>query len=305
MMTVMNKKILIEFSTALVLMMSALAYAQSVPESTRDFALANADIPEMHDVTSMFLNPASLASLESQAIALNFYAMKDGVTDENIAAPISLGSNLMMGISTDIMHRGYPSSAGASYEARVLRWGAEVGVASFVSPIVSVGGSFATQYGKTNHSNAWGGNFSASVNYFPTSHLNYTLAVNDVGRGVLMDMTTANGPTARPYDHSGSVLGAIQMKYPSASTLLKPYLTFSFAAQKYFDNSTVYYEGGIEALPIRQLAIRGGYIYGHAKGEVTTGLGLILGPFELDYCFSPHNATGITQMFSVSFDPGY
>ncbi len=305
MITAMKRTLFTEIATLLVLLTVSLASAQTVPESTRDFALANADLPETHDVTSMFMNPASLASLESQAIALNFFAMHDGVTDENIAAPISLGQNLFMGVSTDIMHRGYPTSGQASYEARVLRWGAQVGMATFVSPIVSVGGAFAAQYGKTNHSEAWGGDLSASVNYFPTDNLSYTIGVNDVGRSLQMDMTTPNGPTARPYDHSGSVLAGIQMKYPSPSTLMKPYLTFAFAAQRYFDNSTVYYEGGAEVLPIPQFALRAGYIYGHTKGEVTMGLGIMLGPFDLGYCFSPKNATGITQMFSVSFDPSY
>lgn len=282
--------------------------AQIYPHSAKNFALGDADIEETNDVTTMFSNPAALVLIDNPAIALNVFQQKNGGLDENIALPVSLSHSFAVGVSTDLLQRGYPGSHDAAADNRLIRWGGEVGAAALITPALSVGAVAGAQLGRTNNSSAWGTDFSASINYFPSDQFNYMVSVNNVGTGILFDQPGSSVPAAVPYRRAGSWQMGMRMKYPSSVTLMKPFITFAFACEKFFDSSEIFYKEGIEVLPVSGVALRIGYIYGGTKGELTTGIGLSFGRFELSYGLAPGNAPDIThadisQMMSLSFNP--
>ncbi len=300
------------FSIPFLLLAMIFCYGQSsaqiYPHSAREFALGNSDIEETNDVTAMFSNPAALVLIENPAVALNVFQQKDGGLDENVAFPVSLSPDLAVGFSTDLLQRGYPGSRNAPADNRLIRWGGEVGAAALITPAISVGGAAGAQLGRAHNSSVWGTNFSAAIDYFPSEQFNYTVSVNNVGTGIMFDQPGSAIPTALPYDRAGSWQAGMQMKYPSSVTLMKPFLTFAFACEKFFDSSEIFYKEGIEILPISGVALRIGYIYGGTKGDLTTGIGLSFGQFELNYSLAPGNApdithADITQMMSLSFNP--
>lgn len=301
----MNHKLTYIFSGAVAAVMIAFGEcaAQTFPVGARDFAMGGSDISYPYDITSIYENPATLASLQNSGMSFNGFQETGGALDEGYASPVATLGTVNFALATDILEKGYPGSQNGPERSRLIQLGDEVAAATALSSTISIGGMAGVQYGKAVGTRVWGANLSAGLNYSPSRDYNYSITVNDMGRGVRFSDVRSIGIVAVPYDGAGSWQMGAQMKYPSSLTLQKPFIILGFAAQKYFSQSTIYYKAGVEVLPFRFLALRFGYISGSGSGELRAGIGFNVGIFRLDYGIAPRSASSVYQLVSISITP--
>ena len=276
--------------------------AQELSLSARGFAMGDANIADTHDVTAMYYNPAALVSLKSQAMYMTHFQRRDGTLDESFALPITSSNDLAVAMSTDILTHGLLSNLDYLIDHRFAQLGYEVGAATAITSMVTAGGSWTTQFGRTNNSKVWASSFSGSVNYFPTPDVNYTLAFDNIGKGIQFSDSASQAALASGYDGFASWQIGAQMQYPTSASLREPIMTVAFDCQKFFNRSTIYYKAGVEVLPIKPIALRAGYIFADGFHELRTGVGFTLWKIKFDYSIAPGRSSAVLQVFSASFD---
>jgi hypothetical protein len=276
--------------------------AQMLSPSARGFAMGDADVADPHDVTVMYSDPASLASLKSQAMYLTHVQERDGTFDESFALPMISSNDLAIALSTDLLSHGFLSTKDNLWDRRFVQLGYEVGAATVLTPVISAGGAWIIQFGGTDHSKVWATNFSGAINYSPTADINYSLAFDNIGRQIQFSDSSSQTALASGYNAPANMQVGIQMGYPSSVSLREPMISMAFDCQKFFNQSTIYYKVGVEVLPIQDIALRLGYIFAAGFDEFRTGFGFTFWKIRFDYGIAPRKTSEVFQMISASFD---
>jgi hypothetical protein len=269
----------------------------------RNISMADANMAESYDVSSMYENPAALAFIKDMRAFFNHsQGSQSNGMEEDIAYPIRLDDLMVMGIGANLYHSGFVTQP-AFPQARVIEVGYDISIVRLVTSTVGVGGTVSVTHGSTmSGSHAWGATYSLGLSYSPSGSVSYGLVFK--GLGTSLEYSSPNG--SEPFVASSTrstqklEIGA-SMRYPSAESLRYPILILSMANEKYFETKGLFYKGGIEVRPLRFLQLRFGYIAGPSLAQPRYGIGLLRDSFSVEYAVYPQFST-IFQQFSVAME---
>jgi len=305
----------------IILSLSVAAYGQESTQymdpfgnfsiGARNISLANSNVSESYDVSSIYENPATLAFMESASLFLNHSqgAQSNG-TEESIAYPVFLPSSMMIAFGGELYQMGHlPQSA----HQQLMELGLDVAFAGTITPTLSFGGTVSMRNGTANNwwvngapgnikSQAWGAFYSFGLDYAPTGDVSYGLVFNGLGTDIFyIPWSNASPLILESAEMTRALTLGASMRYPSSESLRNPILVLSIASEKMFGTKGIFYKGGIEARPIEFLQIRFGYVMGPGVAEPRYGLGVVEHLISVEYAVYPQ-ASIMFQQFSFSVD---
>ncbi len=266
-------------------------FVQDPNVGARNAGLANANIAEYHDITSMYENPATIAFLGSPSIVFNHLQGSVRQTQENLAFPILYGQNQMLAFSAQVFNFGELVQS----NTRGWRFGMEydLAYAHKVTSTLSLGGLAAFQRGVVSgYNQVTAASYDIGLDYVPSGGFSYGLTFSNLGTGV----NFPNGETLAVQTALPRTIGiGATMRFPSTESILNPFLIISMATEKTFNPAQNFYRGAIEYIPVSFLSLRFGYVAGAGYNEPTFGIGLHTFPVALDVALYEVREVGSTQ----------
>ncbi|NJD22510.1 MAG: hypothetical protein FIA82_07545 [Melioribacter sp.] len=289
----------------IIFFISGYAAAQEIIVPTirgaRNAAMGDALVSESGDISTVYLNPASLIFLKETSLFINHGQLSDnlGMT-ENFAAPLLHLNSLILSVSLESYHLGYIEKKSAFPGQNIFEFGYNITAATnAIAPTFSVGTTIGLQYGKTNYSKTWAASYSLGINYSPSADINYGLVLSGLGNYIKYSHADTVLSAERKTPSKSLVVGA-SMKYPSASSLRRTVFVLAMASEKIFGKSGLLYKAGLEVIPWKFLNLRLGYVFGPNVSEPRLGMGINFRALVLEYVFCGGPNPVMFQQFSLS-----
>lgn len=266
----------------------------------RNAALGDANISEANDISSMYLNPASLLFLRESSVFINhgFLRNKFGMT-ENLAFPVIQKIPWAVFIGVQGYHLGYIQELPDFPKQQIIEFGNNVSFARAITPTFGVGATAGFRYGETNLTKVLAPYFSVGLNYSPSADINYGAVLNGLG-DYIQYLPADSIKSARKVSSQKSLTIGASMRYPSSSSLRRTILVLAIANEKIFGKAGIYYKGGIEVSPWEYLFLRFGYVIGRDVDEPRFGAGLNFNNFVIEYVINTGKSSGLLSQISFS-----
>ena len=287
--------------------------AAPISVGARGGALGYALIAEGYDVGNMYLNPASLAFVQTMNILLDHRLDQlDHVFHESATSPVWLSSDHSLGVGALYSHTRASGSGGA---LSFSQFGVEIGYAYRISPEFSVGILLSGRFGTVQRSSRLAGWVSVGMMYSPSPAISYGFTFKGLG-GVGLNYSLSEDGSRTMIGVERQVPQSIEigsiMRYPST----RPFIRVAVSGERLsqgasqggaiggvgvfrFTTGTVgyRYKGGIELGPIAFLAMRLGYVR-DAVGRGQVGFGIYLKSIQANFGIQPSQKQG--QFYEVS-----
>ena len=267
----------------------------------RNAALGDALISECKDVSSVYLNPASLSYIKESTLFFNHGQLQKnlGMT-ENFAVPVIRFTQLSVSLGLSSYHLGYIEEKSAFPNQNIFEYGYNITASTnAIAQTLSVGASFGFRRGKTDHSRKWSSNYSIGLNYSPSADINYGLVFSGLGDELTYSPIDTALLVSKQNSKKRLVVGG-SMKYPSTSSLRQTIFVLALANEKVFGTDGLFYKAGIEFRPIDFLNLRFGYVYGPDVSEPRIGAGVHFNIVTFDYVYYAGPSPVMLQQFSLS-----
>jgi len=251
-------------------------------------AFADGIVSDKYDVSSMYINAASLAYLENSSLMLNHSEDRSiHASNENVALPLRLGAHETIAFALSVRHVGYVGQS-ENEEFKTLEYGYDISYAKEVARFRSIGGTLNVRYGKSSASTLWAVSGHFGLFYLPAENLSFGLTARQLGEGIIYSSDQAT-TSLSTFHLPGSLEAGVSMRYP---TRLSPVLfTLSASNEKIFRQDGIIYRAGGEIVLWKWLTGRMGYSFdsGSEVGAVRYGLGVRILRFSCDYAISPQS----------------
>jgi hypothetical protein len=273
--------------------------SRPAPVGARAAGMGDAYAAEPYDATSMYWNPASVVFLQNRSVVFSHLLDQtiNGM-NENAAIPLWQLKGAAIAIGLTVNHVGKFGNT-SSVDFRVVQYGYDIAIAKEVIPTLSFGVGLGVRYGQTTLSNLWGISSSFGAFYSPSREITYGVTLSGVGSGILYvsDRVTT---TLSSENLPRTLQAAVSMRFPHTAD--ETFLTISVANEKVFGVDGIRYQGGVEAYPVKFLALRWGYTYQqNLFSAARYGLGIRMRKFQLDYAISPSTLAERSYQFSLGF----
>ncbi len=266
----------------------------------RSMAFADGMVSDIYDVSSMYVNAAALAYIQSSAVLYSHSEERFvHAIHENISIPLSLGAHQTMSFGISAQHVGYVGQS-KNDEFKVFEYGYDMAFGVEIFREMSIGGTLNVRYGKSDASNLWAVSGLLGIVYAPSLNTSYGVAVKGIGNGIIYSsdqVSTSLSSEKLP----GSVEAGITLRYP---TIFRPIsFTTSISNEKVFRQHGIEYRCGAEILFNGLLFMRAGYVYdsGSLVGSARYGAGLRVDRFSCDYTYSPHEWSEEFYRLTIAF----
>ncbi|KAF0140755.1 MAG: hypothetical protein FD122_2213 [Stygiobacter sp.] len=293
------------FILIIILFISGYTAAQEIivppKRGARNAAMGDALVSESGDISTVYLNPASLIFLKETSLFINHGQLSNnlGMT-ENFAVPLLQLNSLILSVGLESYHLGYIGNKTSFPGQNIFEFGYNFSAATnAIAPTFSIGTTVGLQYGRTNHSKTWAASYSLGINYSPSADINYGLALSGLGDYIKYSQTDTVLYAERKTPGKSLVVGA-SMKYPSASSLRRTVFVLAMASEKIFGRSGLLYKAGFEVIPWKFLNLRFGYVFGPSVSEPRIGLGINYSALVFEYVFFSGPNPVMLQQFSIS-----
>jgi hypothetical protein len=281
-------------STGLLHSQTGVSYAPStVGAGARAAVLSDA-----YDVTSTYWNPAALSFLQKSFVVVNHFQERDqNAMSENIAIPLLRSTN-GLAIGASVAHLGYRMESPQGANFRFIQYGLDIAYARALSRSLSLGVRIGTSYGRTETVQLQVASSSFGLMYSPFPWISYGIAYNGIGWNIRYSYDTTSTSLHRE-NPQRSLQISITMRYPQS--LFKPsVLTLTATNERDFRENALRYKAGIEACPVKFLALRIGYQFGPSAAAASYGAGLRFERVQVDYAISPSREVDRFQQLSLS-----
>jgi hypothetical protein len=297
-------------ATALVLVLLALPSALDAQVTTvfrtrpflsgaRALAFADAYVSDVHDVNSMYWNPAALVYLQNTSVVLNHTLDRSSnIMNENVASPVYLRKGELASAGFSVNHIGHLGKS-ATGDFKAVQYGADGAYAREIVPTFSVGGSANLRHASASGGSAWALTGSIGAFYTPAEGICYGAVLSGLGSGVRY--TYDGVSTLLSTERLSRILqvGAT-LHFPAPAH--KTQLTLAIANEKVFGQTGLRYKGGAEYVILRLVALRLGYIVDPDVRVATYGVGLHAGRWQVDFGMLPSRLTDRLYQFTIAFD---
>jgi hypothetical protein len=263
--------------------------ARPVNVGARAAGFADAYVADAHDASIMYWNPAALAYLENTSVLLDHQQEQQihGM-NENLSVPFQLRRGEAVALGFTVNHVGYIGNLATDFKA--IQYGYDIAYAREIIPTLSVGGGIVVRYAKSSGSNVWGVSSTAGVFYSPSQEISYGIALSGIGSEVFYAFDRTTSITSVGTENMPRRLQAgASLRFPPEFS--QTVFILSIANEKIFGESGIRYEGGMELLVWKILALRGGYVVDPGFGSARFGFGIHTAKFEVDCSSSPSKFT--------------
>ncbi|MEW6193636.1 MAG: hypothetical protein AB1521_00590 [Bacteroidota bacterium] len=294
-------------TVVLIFFFSAFSFAQeiNVPmlRGARNSAMGDALISEAGDVSTSYLNPASLVFVKERSLFINHGQLKNnlGMT-ENFAITLLRTNPVVLSVGLESYHLGYLRKNSAFPAQRIFEFGYTLTAATnAIAQTFGIGATIGFQYGKTDFAKEWTAFYSVGINYSPSADINYGLSLTGLGEDIRYEQVDSNLSPVKFQPRKSLVVGA-SMKYPSSSSLRRTIFVLALANEKIFGKSGLLYKTGIEVIPWQFLHLRLGYVFGPDANDPRFGFGVNLNPLVVEYVYFAGKSPAMHQQFSLSIN---
>jgi hypothetical protein len=266
----------------------------------RALAFADAYVSDIHDVTSMYWNPASIVYLRNTSIVVNHTLDRSSnMMIENVSAPVYRRRGELVAAGLSVNHIGHLGKS-ATGDFKAMQYGTDIAYGRAMVPTFSMGASASVRYASATSSSLWALTGSIGVFYTPAEGITYGAVLSGLGSGIryTYDGTSTLLSTERL---SRDLQVGATLQFPSAAD--KTQLTISIANEKIFGQNGLRYKGGVEYVALKLVALRLGYIVDPDVRVATYGIGLRAGRWQIDYGMLPSRLTDRLYQFTIAFDP--
>lgn len=289
----------------LIFFFSAFSFAQeiNVPliRGARNNAMGDALISEAGDISTLYLNPASLVFVKEHSLFINHGQLKNnlGMT-ENFVITFLQMNPVTLSVGLESYHLGYVGKNSAFPAQHIFEFGYTLTAATnAIAQTFGIGATIGFQYGKTDLSKEWAAFYSVGINYSPSADINYGLSLNGLGEDIRYEQDGLNLTPVKFHPQKSLVVGA-SMKYPSSSSLRRTIFVLALANEKIFGKSGLLYKTGVEVRPWQFLNLRLGYVFGPGVNDPRFGFGVNLNALVLEYAYFAGKSPVMHQQFSLS-----
>jgi hypothetical protein len=265
----------------------------------RALGFADAFLADIHDVNSMYWNPASLVYLQYTSVVANHGLDRTSmIMNESVTSPLFMSKGEVVALGVTMNHLGYLAD-GPIPSIKAIQYGYDVAYSREVVPSFCLGALVSVRHGTTSDAAVWAVSSTLAAFYAPTEKISYGIAVSGLGNGMSYRY---DGVTTRlSSDHlPRSLQVGMTMRFPSPAK--QNILTLSIANEKVFERDGLGYKGGVEYGVFKFLAFRAGYIVDPDYKAATYGFGLKLGRVQFDYGMLPSRVTNRLYQFTLSVD---
>ncbi|WP_020404155.1 hypothetical protein [Gracilimonas tropica] len=269
-------------------------YPRTYKLDARSVSLAEANFADPASFASFTVNPAILGfTHSSRSIYMSgFQNWQNNLNQFDLSLP-----SVTLGRHSGLLRFGYfypglgdinPLGSSDQPEPDLALYQIEFTYAFFVRSNFSVGIAQTLSYGNNDDAQFTTYMVNAGLIYDPDGAISYAMVLNGIGRGLkyefIEDGTTILGSRSIPVSLQ---IGA-SFRFPVDDD--EPYLTLSFANEKRFGESGLWYKGGLEIKPASFLSLRSGLMF---QPEDLTyvpryGIGFETSFLEFDYALSPN-----------------
>jgi hypothetical protein len=284
----------------------------------RGSAMAYSLNAEGYDVGNMYINPATLAFLQTMNVVLDHrFDRLDNVMHESVASPVYLSDRHKFAVGAIVTRTGAPR---ADRHLKFTQYGLDVGYSYLIWPDLSAGILISARYGTVQDSALWGGWLSFGLMYSPSPAVSYAFSYRGLGVALNYSKTERDSRTLIAVERQitrSLEVGSI-MKFPS----IRPLVTVAISAEHLFQTQKAggtvaetgvfrlvggevafRYRGGIELRPFSLVAFRVGYVRDQV-GRAQVGLGINLNKIQANFGIQPSKKLGQFYEASLSIALG-
>jgi hypothetical protein len=271
-------------------------YFRQSPLSARAAAVGEAFVADVQSVGSAAWNPASLVYLQSVSVdatvgaRMDNRAMTGGVT-------LPLAAREQYGIAVS----GYSALFDrADWSAKTgTVYGGTMSCAARVTPTFSVGALYTMQTGTYAGTTVTGHNFGIGMMYTALPAFTYGAALTGIGSGIVYHQTDSVRSIDRQGELPRSITLGAEWHYPTTHDRIM--FNYFLAGEKIIGVDQVVYRMGLEILPWKFLAIRGGVVSGPITSVGRFGFGIRTSIVDIDYAVASSRAEDRVHSVTVSF----
>ena len=262
----------------------------------RNIAMGDAGTVAANDVTSLFYNPAKLASFEnSEVIFMHNEWIQDvrseviGIRSTVLGIPLALGFNVTT--LSDIEVRTRSGEPDTKFDANYFYGSLSTGFN--LNEDLAVGGTFKYLYEGifSDESSGYALDFGAEYQ-LPFEGFSVSVAVRNLGSMNNLRLESTKLPSEIRFGPA----------YNFKIKNIKLDITTVAEYHKYFETDDNHFNIGAELFYDNLIALRGGYQTGYESRDFTFGVGLKWGYLNFDYAFLPFQfGLGSANLFSLQF----
>ena len=257
----------------------------------RSYALGGATMAHAYNVSSIVLNPATLSFIrEQRQVGVNtFHNWTNNMISEELDLPIARVGIHSAALRVSAITTGYETfnyqGTSPLRKPNFKRYQFTGAYSVAVTDVLSAGVLANLFYAEGLNNNTWDASFDFGILYSPLSSASYGIALRGIGPEVNYYMNRRGETNLFLQDKQQSLEISGTFYFPDFAE----HKTFilSFSNEKVFSEDGLRYRGGLEILPIKQLAARAGYVYAPAHEGIRVGLGINLDWFKISYAVAP------------------
>ena len=265
---------------------------------TRSLSMGSATVSDAYGRVSMGVNPA-LTGLFNKRISIN--SNSNHSWDTNLLRYDATLPTLIVGqhhitARIGMLNSGYDEinylGSAQFPEPDVNQYHADLTYAFAVTEVFSVGLLQSLSYSFNDDAQYLTYFTDFGIAYAPAENISYGLVLRGVGREVEYEIIETGATTLRSNTIGQKLEIGATFRFPVEDR--RPYITMSFANEKRFGEDGLWYKAGLELLPFRFLAVRGGVQFRSVDVIFLprAGLGFNTDYFRLDYMVAPRNQRG-------------
>ncbi|MCH8567125.1 MAG: hypothetical protein LAT67_02620 [Balneolales bacterium] len=265
---------------------------------TRSLSMGSATVSDLYGRPSMGINPA-LSGLYQNNLVFQIntnYSWNTRLMQYSLQFPTISVENHRITARIGFMNEGFDeldfweNSQIPVPDAELYH--ADIAYAFAFSEVFSLGVNQRIAYALNKGTNDWAYSADFGLVYAPAENISYAIVFRGLGNEISYEIAEAGATILGSKLMQQSLEVGATFRFPTEGE--RTFLTISFANEKEFGNSGLWYKGGMELLPFSFLAIRGGLLFNLDDSVFIprTGIGFVFSFGRFDYMLAPGQRAG-------------
>lgn len=265
--------------------------------SPKSSAMAEASTASFNDVFNLFYNPASIAYIDFNQIAISHLEYIENIRYENLAANFKIKEFYKVGIALGYL---YTSDIPKTIRAENIEGTETIGYFGVYNILIAICNSL-----KISEKSSFGINLkyvSEKIDEYKSSTIAYDTGFSyRVSKNIYSGISILN---MAPYIKFIEKKENLPLNFKFGIMVNIWNFNFNFDINKFIDNK-IEIHSGTELKLFKRFFARAGYKYNFGKRNTdnfSAGCGIKFNKFNFDYAFVPYNFLGATHRIGISYD---
>lgn len=264
---------------------------------TRTLSMGNATASDLYGRPSIGINPAISGLYLNKSILQisSYHSWRTNLLQHQLTVPTLSIGNHHFTTSIGFSHEGYDLLNYLGNSDRpvpdVSLYHAQLAYAYSFSDVFSMGTLLSGVYTGNDEEQSWGYTADIGLMYAPAENITYGLVFRGIGSEVNYEIIETGATTLDSnFKEMALELGAT-FRFPIEE---RTYMSLSFANEKRFGDSGIWYKTGLELLPSSFISLRGGAIFNIEQSKFIPrgGFGLNFKYGSFNYMIAPKDVEG-------------